>query len=340
MHHYTGDNREVLRIPKDADASGFHVLSLIEVPDSGSLPNVTTAPKITGYSEYRGDPYNFETNRLNLQANQFWVNYQTGQLLFHPANAEEEVWIDYWGRGSLIEADDINDLNNRIVRLENLNATADITEFYIFAQPQILALNAEFPEEYIRIYFKWNFAAPQYVQDVVLEDITNENILFETHKPTTFYELDQYTLPLEYIHLVTERVSYNYPFTLTYRLTATNVMGDIFTKEFSVKWVNKMWTGSVASIDQISLSQITNTPPIIKEDPFGIYEIPRVNMNEYRFILMPQDRYMQISTIKDLSTGLGLALKQYPSLFNIDSTLYVLLTTAYPLNSDVTWVVA
>jgi len=79
------------------------VLKLREVPDDG-----TTNPKpvIAGL---------VETTSYPVSTGQFYVNYCTGYIEFHQNQVSDSIDITYWGKGSLVEADDINYLNNKHV---------------------------------------------------------------------------------------------------------------------------------------------------------------------------------------------------------------------------------
>ena len=77
-------------------SSENYTLSLIEVPDDGS---VTSPVSISSYTQ---------TNTYPPDPNQFYVNYNTGYIAFNPANTGETVDINYYAKGSLIETADIN----------------------------------------------------------------------------------------------------------------------------------------------------------------------------------------------------------------------------------------
>lgn len=77
------------------------VLKLKEVPDDGS---VNTKPVINGLSE---------TTTYPPSTGEFYVNYCTGYIEFHNDQVGDIVDITYWGKGSLVEAADINYLDNK-----------------------------------------------------------------------------------------------------------------------------------------------------------------------------------------------------------------------------------
>ena len=108
--HFAELNEEIL-VPSQPDEHGFYTISLIEIPDSSSLRPVL----IPGLSEYRGNPYNDKTKKITIATTQFYVNYSTGEILFHSAQAGALHTVSYWGKGSLVEAEDVNDLDERVV---------------------------------------------------------------------------------------------------------------------------------------------------------------------------------------------------------------------------------
>lgn len=73
-----------------------YILSLIEVPDDGSInPEVS----IPGYTP---------SNTYPPPQDQYYINYNTGRIAFNPANTNDNIEITYYAKGSLIEVDDIN----------------------------------------------------------------------------------------------------------------------------------------------------------------------------------------------------------------------------------------
>lgn len=98
---------EELEVPTFANEDGYYTDFLIEVPDTGSTHAdvTTTAPVISGLVEYRGTPVDPKTLRLKISPIQYFVNYQTGEILFHPNQAGNKFKVSYWGKGSLIEAE-------------------------------------------------------------------------------------------------------------------------------------------------------------------------------------------------------------------------------------------
>jgi len=77
------------------------VLKLREVPDDGS---VNAKPVIPGYTD---------TITYPPSAGQFYVNYCTGYIEFNNDDIGDTIDISYWAKGSLVEAEDINYLNNK-----------------------------------------------------------------------------------------------------------------------------------------------------------------------------------------------------------------------------------
>ena len=113
---------EELTVPSQADSeSGFYTVSLTEIPDSSSDHPVS----ISGLTEYRGNPYDEKQKKLTIGANQFYVNYTTGTILFNSAQSGTTHTVTYWGKGSLVEADDVNDLDDRVVGMTSTVATLE-----------------------------------------------------------------------------------------------------------------------------------------------------------------------------------------------------------------------
>ncbi len=98
---------ENIQVPEEADEYGFFTVPLTEIPET-SFP-----VKINGLTEFRSFPYDSKTKKYILPPNQFWVNYFNGTLLFHRSQAGNFFTVEYDGKGSLVEADDVNDIHER-----------------------------------------------------------------------------------------------------------------------------------------------------------------------------------------------------------------------------------
>ena len=116
---------EEIQVPEEADEYGFFSISLIEIPESSA----ETPIKIDGLTEFRSSPYDSKSKKYVLPPNQFWVNYFTGQILFHRNQAGNSFTVDYYGKGSLVEADDVNDLDERVnTNISAISALQTATE--------------------------------------------------------------------------------------------------------------------------------------------------------------------------------------------------------------------
>jgi hypothetical protein len=84
---------ETRTIPGSADN---YIIDLIEVPDDGT---VNPKPVINNFTE---------TNIYPPPSGYYYVNYGTGYIGFNQDDEGKDVTIEYYGKGSLVEADDIN----------------------------------------------------------------------------------------------------------------------------------------------------------------------------------------------------------------------------------------
>ena len=87
--------------PITVPTSSPYIIRLIEVPDNG---DVNDRPKISGLTE---------TLIYPPIDNTFYVDYRTGDLVFHQNQAGNSYLVDYWQCGSLIEVAEINYLYDR-----------------------------------------------------------------------------------------------------------------------------------------------------------------------------------------------------------------------------------
>ena len=88
---------ETITVPND----GVYTVKLLEVPDNGSI---STDIVITGLTKSISYP---------PSTGQYFVNYNTGYIVFNVNESGNSYDITYWAKGSLIEADDINYLNEK-----------------------------------------------------------------------------------------------------------------------------------------------------------------------------------------------------------------------------------
>ena len=96
---------ETITVPASADANGDYIVHLEEVPDNGdvnyplivfdSVGNLTPVP----YPPTIGD---------------YYINYGTGRLALTSYHAGQSLSAEYYKKGSLIEAEDINYLHDRV----------------------------------------------------------------------------------------------------------------------------------------------------------------------------------------------------------------------------------
>ncbi len=114
---------EDITVSENPDQYGFYTASLVEIP----APSSTSPVVIRGLSEYRKVPVDIKTGELTLPADSFYVNYNTGEILFHSSKAGNTYTAQYYGKGSLVEADDLNDVNERTESIESVVSSVQPT---------------------------------------------------------------------------------------------------------------------------------------------------------------------------------------------------------------------
>jgi len=77
-----------------------NTIKLVEVPRKDNLSSVS----IPGYTEVTTAP----------SVGQFQVNYTTGYILFDSSAEGNTVLVTYWGRGSEVDAVDVNELQGPV----------------------------------------------------------------------------------------------------------------------------------------------------------------------------------------------------------------------------------
>lgn len=92
-----------------------YIITLSERPASGLDIPSTTPPAIDGLARTE--------NPQAIASGEFYVNFQTGVITFHSSKAGQSVTISYWKTGSVISAEQINTIKDRLV-----HADADPTD--------------------------------------------------------------------------------------------------------------------------------------------------------------------------------------------------------------------
>ncbi len=91
-----------------------YVVELYEVPDDGT---VNDRPSINGL---------LETNTYPPSAGEFYVNYDTGHIAFHDSSSNTSYDVDYWKKGTLVEAVEINYLYDRINTIDSMYTVSSL----------------------------------------------------------------------------------------------------------------------------------------------------------------------------------------------------------------------
>lgn len=305
MHHYTGDEMEQIQVPFSSNVYGYYTAWLTEVPDPGSEGVSTTAPQISGLTEYRGNPINPNTQRIILGPTQFYVNYQTGQLLFHPSQAGNVFKVDYWGRGSLIEADDINDLNNRLVELEKGQDIPQFSSFKIENKELNYEVGDSFPSTELpqTVRFVWETTFPDRVKErsIKIEDLTNSMVIGQGLSNTGSYEF-------QYL----DSTQFSTKNKLVFKISALSLSNDSLEKIYEVKWVYRYYydvsPSKEVTAEQVSGFSFTKLFNYTENKKFEIeISYPEANQ-QYKVIAIP--KVYNVETFMDTSTSLQVVFDQ------------------------------
>lgn len=93
--HITSESITVSQNPVD----GYYIAYLKELPARANISNSNTAPSIAGF---------ILSEDVTPSSTEFYVNYDTGLLIFHANNAGNTYIVDYYGRGNLLKASEMN----------------------------------------------------------------------------------------------------------------------------------------------------------------------------------------------------------------------------------------
>lgn len=291
---------EEITVPEYANEYGYYTAFLTEVPDTGTKTNevTTTAPVISGLVEYRNSPIDEKTRRLNITPVQFFVNYQTGEILFHPNQAGNKFRVSYWGRGSLIEADDINELHGRIEVLEKQH---DVAEFINFQMKDIVTtyeVGQSFPETGASktITFEWETTFPERVKEKSISIInTLNNVVLGSGLDNT----GSFDVTFE------EIFTFMSPSQMKFKISAEALNGSIFEKDLTLTWVDRIFWGlfPYKDLDESQVKSLNGTK-LLGSDQKSQNEIIKFLRAPERFKVIATPRRYPINKIIDKKTSL------------------------------------
>jgi hypothetical protein len=106
-----------LRKNPDGSWSQSYATETITVPDSS--PYVVRLSEVPDNGSVNSKPYISElalTVNVPPEPNEYYVNYLTGDVIFNAAQKNNTYNIAYWKRGTLVDADHLNFLYDRIIK--------------------------------------------------------------------------------------------------------------------------------------------------------------------------------------------------------------------------------
>lgn len=306
MVHYTDDTAERYVIPDSPNTFGYHTIFLTERPDNGSIPNITSRPVIDGYTEYTsGLPVNIDKTIL-LAENQFYVNYETGEVMFHPNAAGDIIFVDYWGRGSVIECEDINALYDEIIYTQE--QTGLVFEYFKINNSSSLTIPVQeyFPDTG-SILFTWNilFTSNLKENSITIKDITN-NIVIGRNLDNT----GSISLPYS-------RKTFKKGTKITFEISAQTKSDIVFKKTATVVWTPIIYYGSTAStvsdVNQIDVPKLKKF--LITKSGDYIFET-----SDYHPLILTSVLSGEPKSITDMTTSLSVVMNNHNLIKNMSST--------------------
>lgn len=327
MFHYTEETAEEFIIPQQPNENGYYTIFLKERPDNGSIPNITSKPVINGYVEYLyGKPVD-KDKKLLLKSNQYFINYETGEIMFHPDAAGNSVIVDYWGRGSVIEAEDINALYSEITKAQE-SVTGFFNYFKVNGYEKTQIPIQEYFSNISSLEFTWEIQLIDNLKEnsITIKDITN-NIILDFNIENTGIKIIPY-----------EKISYNEYKKIIFEISAYTTYGNKFSKQATVEWIPVIYYGSsdipINTNSDIDLSTLKRS---MYTEFSGEFEIEK----NYPLILTPTSS-PELKSIIDGSTNLNIAITNNNLITNISSTsgisqTYSVYASKYkmPINSKI-----
>ena len=123
--------------------------TLVPIPDTdpiGLESGVTITPSAGAETDFElGDYWLFsaeywtEVIYVPTQSKEYQVDYTNGDVLFHVADAEKEIHLGYEGRGSVVDAEDINQLIDVLDRGEVVMRNVDTSGLTVNKAVAVLA---------------------------------------------------------------------------------------------------------------------------------------------------------------------------------------------------------
>lgn len=257
---------------------------------------------------------------------------QTGEILFHPSRAGETFLVDYWGKGSLVESEDINALYNAIKNLDEQQKTPEFTDFYIKDQSTKYTVGESFPSSDLPITktFIWSISHPSNLKSKSIKIInkTDGSIIANGLENTgscdiSFETTTRYTTPTEII----------------FEISAESNHGDILSMQFSVFYYELIFYGLSVSNTDIDIAAL-------KSSLFSKDELFNLSFNEateqYKFIAIPSG--YKLNSCIDKETSLQIVFtdiftKTITNSFGLDK-LFDVYVTAYPIESNLSMLIS
>ena len=307
MIHYSGETAEKYTIPDSPNTFGYHTIFLNERPDNGSIPNITTRPVIDGYTEYvSGLPVNSDKVVL-LSETQYYVNYETGEIMFHPNAGGDIISVDYWGRGSVIESEDINALYEEIINTQN--QTGLVFEYFRINNDKNLVVPVQeyFPDTG-SILFTWNILFTNNLKEnsITIKDITN-NIVIGTNLENT----GSISLPYK-------RQTFNTRTKITFEISAQTTADIVFRETATIEWIPVIYYGSSSTtIKDVNNIDVSKLSKFLIHDENSDYIF---DLLDYHPLILVSVLSGEPKSITDMMTGLSVVMNSYNLIKNISST--------------------
>lgn len=302
MNHYTGETAEELTIPTAQNKNGYYTVFLTERPDNGSIPSVTSRPIIDGYTEYTaGTPINKDLT-LKLSDYEYYVNYDTGEILFNKNAAGDIIKVDYWGRGSVVEAEDINVLYDRIINVEN-SVGLSFTSFTINGSSNVYVPIQTYYPVNGSLVFNWSTKDSKIFKD---GSVTIKNITTGETLATGLSSSGTKSVSIS-------RIIFDKKTTYTYQISGQTTSGFTFTRNATVTWDYYMYYGTLPSnsIDSFTTTGLTGST---YHDFPGSFS----GSNYYPVIVCPSIA-PEPTSFFDKSTGIAIVVTT-PGLIDIPSS--------------------
>lgn len=206
--------------------------------------------------------------------------------------------MDYFAKGSLVEAEDINYLHDRITALENAQVQPVLKNLQLVNMPSLLEIGQYFPvgnELVVPTTFSWELLRPELMVDESLF-ISVGNRKLKSGISTSVRET---TIDIE------QTFTFEEPASLEFSIYGNSISYESISTSFNVNWTDRVFFGTAydKTVSREKIVQLdSKLLPSIDPIQELLLNLP-ASVEQYKMIALPQR--FKIRRVIDNHTGFG-----------------------------------